>query len=248
MATPSTRALTALAVAGLATGGAVLPAAPAAAHPFGDPQTVAVTADPQRPEVVHVKWRVGGPDDLTLLGIAFGLIPRERARTDGTVDYRYTDPGVVGAADAFPGYLLDRITVTDGTHPCPGTVEPVRALALKGAVADYTCPGPVATATVAVRMLTDLNPAYRTLATGPAGQRAVYEGTADTHAWTLIGAPAAGDTGRGRSAVVQLAAVLGGLLLAVLGGLLAVRRLRHRQVPALFLGRGGFALLLGRVS
>jgi len=221
----TSRALATLAVVGLATGSAALAPSPAAAHPFGDPQTVAITPDGQRPDLVHVTWRVGGPDDLTLLGVALGLLPGERAKADGTVDYRYTDPGVVGASAKFTGYLLDRITVTGAdARPCAGDVEPIHALALKGATVDYVCPGPVATATVAVRMLTDLNPAYRALATGPSGQRAVYDNATESHAWTLIGAPPA--AGTGRSALWQLATVLGVLLLAV-AAFLAFRRRRR---------------------
>lgn len=224
----STRALVTSVVIGIAAGSALAPGS-AAAHPFGDPQTVAITLDGQRPDTVHVKWRVGGPDDLTLLGVKLGLLPGDRVKADGTVDYEYSDPGVVGASDRFAGYLLDRITVADAGQPCTGVAEPVLGLALKGATAAYTCPGPVTSATVGVRMLTDLHPAYKTLATGPTGQRAVYQGDDDTHDWTLVGAPASDP---GRSAVVQLAAVLGALFLVVAGCLLLVRRLRGRRAAA----------------
>jgi hypothetical protein len=148
------------------------------------------------------------------------------------VDYQYSDPGVIGKSPQLTGYLLRRITVTDGTRPCTGMVEPILALGLKGATVDYTCPGPATTATVTVRMLTDLNPAYKTLATGPSGQRAVYEGADDTHTWTLIGSPPAPETGRGRSALVQLAAVVGAILLIATACVLIARRLRRKTVTA----------------
>ncbi|WP_157240964.1 hypothetical protein [Catenuloplanes japonicus] len=214
MSSHSKRALVTVAVIGVAAGTAVFTPSPAVAHPFGDPQTVTVSADEARPEVVHVKWRVGGPDDLTVLGVQLGLLPADRVAADGTVDYRYEDPGVVGASALFTGYLLERITVSaDGGAPCTGTVAPVAAVALKGATAAYTCPAPVSTATVAVRTLTDLHPAYRTLATGPHGQRTVYENDNDTHDWAMTGVPG---TSLGRSALVQLGAVIGGLVLAIL--------------------------------
>ncbi|GAB7046351.1 hypothetical protein JCM9534A_14770 [Catenuloplanes indicus JCM 9534] len=216
----SARTLVTLAVIGVAAGTAVFTPRPAAAHPFGDPQTVVVTPDPRRADVVHVKWRVGGPDDLTVLGVSLGLLPADRVRADGTVDYRYDDPGVVGASPAFTGYLLDRITVTGGGRPCTGAVEPIAALALKGATAGFTCPGPVTSVTVAVRTLTDLHPAYRTMATGPAGQRAVYEGANDTHTWSLTGS----GPGLGRSALVQIAAVFGALLLTAVAVVFTVKR------------------------
>ncbi|WP_238005837.1 hypothetical protein KZZ52_41495 [Dactylosporangium sp. AC04546] len=207
-------------------------ATPAAAHPFGDPQTVAVTFDDQRPEVVHVRWRVGGPDDLTLLGVSLGLLPSDRVKPDGSVDYRYTDPAVIASSEQFAAYLLRQITVTDDGRPCTGELEPPRALDLKGAIADYACPGPIAAATVTVRMLTDLNPAYRTLATGPGGQRTVYEAGKDTHDWTVAGAPTGGDPSLGRSAAVQIATVVAAVAIAVIAAVLVARRLHRRRATA----------------
>ncbi|WP_433308978.1 hypothetical protein ACQP0U_19335 [Micromonospora sp. CA-269861] len=206
--------------------------APASAHPFGDPQTVSITRDEQRPEVVRVRWRVGGPDDLTLLGVSLGLLPPDRVLLDGAVDYRTTDPAVIASSELFSAYLLRQITVADGGRRCPGAVAESNALARAGATVDYTCPGPVDTATVAVRMLTDLNPAYRAMATGPAGQRAVYGSGEDSHDWALTGVPGAGSAGRGRSAAVQIVALVGAALVVAVGALLLARRLRRRRVAA----------------
>ncbi|GIF62290.1 hypothetical protein Ais01nite_03250 [Asanoa ishikariensis] len=228
----STRALMTLSVLSAAAVGATLAPGRASAHPFGDPQTVAISLDADRGDLVHVTWRVGGPDDLTVLGVSLGVLPEDRILTDGAVDYRYTDPGVLGKSEQFRRYLLDRITITNDGQPCVGSVEPILALGLKGATADYICAQPVTTATVAVRMLTDLNPAYRTLATGPSGQKSVYDGSADTHDWTLVGAPPLAEADRGRSAVLQLAAVIGLILVVAAGYLLTVRRLRRRKVAA----------------
>ncbi|MEU4551995.1 hypothetical protein EV382_2402 [Micromonospora violae] len=224
-------AATLIPLGALAVAAAVLALpSPAAAHPFGDPQTVSITPDEQRPDVVRVRWRVGGPDDLTLLGVSLGLLPADRILLDGAVDYRTTDPAVIASSEQFPAYLLKQITVTDGARPCLGAVAPLKALARTGATVDYTCPGSVDTVTVAVRMLTDLNPAYRAMATGPGGQRAVYGSGEDSHDWTLTGGtPAVGTTTRGRSAAVQLAAVAAGALLVTIGALLVLRRLRRRR-------------------
>jgi len=203
--------------------------APAAAHPFGDPQTVTIARDEQRPEVVRVRWRVGGPDDLTLLGVSLGLLPRDRILADGAVDYRHTDAALLGSSEEFAAYLLKQVTVADRERTCPGAVEPPKTLARIGATVDYTCPGPVGGVTVAVRMLTDLNPAYRTLATGPHGQRAVYGSGEESHDWVLDGAPGTGGSSLGRSAAGQIAAVIGGALLAAM---LLWRRSRHRKAAA----------------
>ncbi|MGW2624481.1 hypothetical protein [Micromonospora taraxaci] len=233
-------AATVIPLAALAVAAAVLALpSPAVAHPFGDPQTVSITPDEQRPDVVRVRWRVGGPDDLTLLGVSLGLLPADRVLLDGAVDYRTTDPAVIASSEQFPAYLLKQITVADGAQQCVGAVAPLKALARAGATVDYTCPGPVGTVTVAVRMLTDLNPAYRAMATGPDGQRAVYGSGEDSHDWTLAGgAPTVGSTGTspstgtGRSAAVQLAAVVGGAALVAVGALLVSRRVRRRRAVA----------------
>ncbi|WP_030486885.1 hypothetical protein [Micromonospora chokoriensis] len=224
-----------LAVLAVAASITALPV-PATAHPSGDPQTVSIARDDKRPEVVRVRWRVGGPDDLTLLGVSLGLLPPDRVLLDGAVDYRTTDPAVLASSERFSAYLLKQITVSDGTRRCLGTVAESKALARAGATVDYTCPGPVDTATVAVRMLTDLNPAYRAVATGPDGQRAVYASGADSHDWALTGVPVAVRSTEpahsvklGRGAAVPIAARAGGALLVAAGVLLVSRRLRRRR-------------------
>ncbi|GAA4452834.1 hypothetical protein GCM10023170_042160 [Phytohabitans houttuyneae] len=199
--------------------------APAGAHPFGDPQTVAIEADPGRPEVVRVRWRVGGLDDLTVLGVALGLLPRDRVMLDGAVSYRDSDAAVVGPSRQLADYLLKRVTVTSDGRACPGAVAPPADLARAGATIDFTCAGAVGVASVGVRTLTDLDPAYRTLATGPGGVRAVYTSDAYTREWTLGDVPAAAGGGdrRGRGAALQIGAVAGGLLL-IAAAALALRR------------------------
>ncbi|TDC29631.1 hypothetical protein E1211_25640 [Micromonospora sp. 15K316] len=225
--------MSALALAAFAVTAAVMTApVPAAAHPFGDPQTVDVARDEQRPDVVRVRWRVGGPDDLTLLGVSLGLLPEDRVLPDGNVDYQYSDPGLVGASTQFPAYLLERITVTGDGKPCVGRVEPPRALARAGATAEFTCPGPVSTATVRMRMLTDLNSAYRALATGPDGQREVYDSAQESHDWVLTGGPASTSANLGRSAAVQLAAVAVGAVPVVVVALVLFRRSNSRRKVA----------------
>ncbi|MEU3456609.1 hypothetical protein ABZ671_23855 [Micromonospora sp. NPDC006766] len=221
----------AVALAACAVTGSITAApAPAAAHPFGDPQTVTIARDQQRPEVVRVRWHVGGPDDLTLLGVSLGLLPQDRVLADGAIDYRHTDAAVIGSSEEFAAYLLKQITVTDRERSCLGAVEPPKSLARIGATVDYTCPGSVGMVTVAVRMLTDLHPAYRALATGPHGQRAVYGSGEDSHDWVLAGTPAAGSSSLGRSAAAQIAAVTGGALLVAM--LIMWRRSRRRRTVA----------------
>ncbi len=217
----------------------VIGGTPAQAHPFGDPQTVMISA---ADEVVSVEWSVGGLDDLTLLGIELGVLPEDRVLLDGAIMFEDGDTAAVSASLELRDYLLDRITVESEGDPCSGEVVQVGDLAEESASLEFTCSGPVGTASVAVRMLTDLHPAYRTLATGPDGQRAVYESAADSHDWSLGAAqvaapasssdePATAQQNVGRSAALQLGVVGGAVLLLGVVGALALRRRSRRHSP-----------------
>ncbi|MFI7604881.1 hypothetical protein ACIBTV_07140 [Micromonospora sp. NPDC049366] len=202
------------------------PATPAGAHPFGDPQTVAVAADPARPEVVHVRWRAGGLDDLTLLGVHLGLLPADRVTLDGAVFFEPADATVLGPSTQFVDYVLRQMTLTSGGRACVGTVKPPSDLAKSGVTVDYTCPGPVGVARLDLRLLTDLDPGYRALATGPDGQRAVYGPDRRTQDWVLGDAPPASEPHLGRRAAAQIAPIVGGVLLVPVVALLLRRRRR----------------------
>jgi len=208
------------------------------AHPYGDPQTVAI-AHGADAAVVEVTWKVGAADDLTLLGIELGVLPEDRVMLDGAIAYDEGDAAAVAAADELHAYLLDHVEVAAGDAECVGEVASIGDdLIADGATLAFTCPAAVDTAAVTVTTLTDLHPAYRTLATGADGQRAVYETTAPTHEWALGTAPAtasdttsgAAGTDLGTSAALQLGAVLGVVLLAAVGGALVLRR-RGRTTP-----------------
>lgn len=215
---------------------AIVPVA-AQAHPFGDPQTVEVSGTGERNEV-RVRWRAGGADDLTLLAVELGALPAERVMLDGAVWYEDGDADALAASPAFGDYLLDRITVTAGRSRCRGAVSDLDLVGT-GATLTFSCPGPTDVATVEVRTLLDLHPAYRTLATGPEGQRAVYDARSTSHDWSLTGgdsSPAtpaevsvsAASADVGRSAALQLGTVGAVALAALLTGLLWLRRRGRR--------------------
>lgn len=205
----------------------VVTPAPAEAHPFGDPQTLAVDVEG---DSVVAHWRVGGLDDLTLLGVALGLLPEDRVLLDGAVVPEPEDALVLAAAPEFADYLTEQIRVTgaDGST-CPLRLDDASAFAEQGARLVATCRD-ATTVDITATVLTDLHPAYRLLATGPNGQRAQYDVEHPTHTWVLndTAAPAPdGDAtaATGRSALVQLSAVLGGIgVLAAAGVTLARRR------------------------
>ncbi len=204
---------------------------PASAHPFGAPQQIEVTGAGDHG--VRVRWLVGGTDDLTLLGIALGVLPQDRVLLDGAVTYEASDAATMAEAPAFAEYLTERITVAQDGQPCAGKAGTADDLATGGAELLFTCPGPVTTVTVTSRMLTDLHEAYRALARGPHGQKAVYDATHESVDWTIAAGTGSGSrpastrvaaaVSSGRSAL-QLSLVGGALLAAVVAGIFWYRR------------------------
>ncbi|MEK8108465.1 hypothetical protein NKG94_32735 [Micromonospora sp. M12] len=126
-----------------------------------------IAADADRDEVVHLRWKVGGADELTLLGVRLGLLPQERVMLDGAVSAQPSDATALASSEQFASYLLKQMILTSDGHPCAGTVDPPRDLTNSGVDVEYTCSGPVGIARIEIRMLADLDPAYRTVATGP---------------------------------------------------------------------------------
>jgi hypothetical protein len=204
----------------------LVPAVPAGAHPFGDPQTVEV--DRADSHVVRVRWRVGMSDDLTYLAMFLGLLPEDRVMLDGALLEDESDPALLAGSERLDGYLLQHVVVRAGGEACVGALVDKSDLLQTGATLEFTCPEAVASAQVAVSMLTDLSPDYRTLASGPNGERAVYDDDHVEQTWTF-GPQAAGDD-LGRSAAVQIAMVLGAALLVGAVALSLVRRRRTRVV------------------
>jgi hypothetical protein len=203
-----------------------------AAHPFGDPQTVEVAPDPTDAAVVHVTWKVGAADDLTLLGIHLGVLPEDRVMLDGAIEYDDGDAALVQQAPQVRTYLLEHVEVASAGQDCPGSAEASGDLIADGADLVFTCPQPAASATVTVSTLTDLHPAYRTLATGPDGQHQVYGADAPTHDWSLgttttTAVISTTTSSTGSSAALQIGGVLGAVLLVAVAGTLVARRRRR---------------------
>jgi len=220
---PPRRALGSLLLALLTLGVVVGVAAPAQAHPFGDPQTVTLRLG--APDVVRVHWRVGMEDDLTYLAQDLDLLPADRVMLDGAVDHSDADPALLEDSPALDAYLLEHITVSSSGRGCVGSVVDKDDLLDDGVTLDYRCADAVTSADVRVSMLTDLSPAYTTMATGDGGERAVYDGTHPDHTWSLGPASEVREARLGASALVQLGTVTLGLLaLALVVGLLFLRR------------------------
>ncbi|MFE9201929.1 hypothetical protein [Micromonospora sp. NPDC007230] len=193
--------------------------APASAHPFGAPQQIKVAGEGDHN--VRVQWLVGGTDDLTQLGIALGVLPQDRVLLDGAVIYEPADAVALAEAPEFAKYLTERITVKQDGRACNGEVTVADDLVAGGAEVLFTCPEPVSTVTVTSRMLTDLHEAYRTLARGPRGQKAVYDAAQESADWTISDGsssrPASTRTvaaTSSSSSALQLS-VVGGVLLAL---------------------------------
>lgn len=152
-----------------------MPAPPAAAHPFGDPQTLEI--EPAA-DGVSVRWQAAA-DDLTSLALRLDVLdgPRSYVYRDGAmVPQKSEDADAERLAQApeLEAYLLSRIEVLAGETACTGALAPVEDLPADGALLKFSCPDSPGEVEVRARMLTDLHAAYRTLATGPAGQTHIY--------------------------------------------------------------------------
>ncbi|MFU8851528.1 hypothetical protein ACNAW0_11175 [Micromonospora sp. SL1-18] len=191
---------------------------PASAHPFGAPQQIEITG--KGDHGVRVRWLVGGTDDLTLLGISLGVLPKDRVMLDGAVAYEASDGAAMAGAPEFAKYLTERIAVTQDGQPCAGEVSVADDLAAHGAEVLFTCPGPVSTVAVASRMLTDLHEAYRTLARGPQGQKAVYDAAHESVDWTVTAGPDSGSRPASSQVAAAVPAGRSALQLSVVGGVL----------------------------
>lgn len=203
--------------------GPLLVAPPASAHPFGPPQTAEVSASGDR---VLVQWRFGATDDISYLAAALEALPPERILLDGVVLYEEGDDELLATSDAFEPYVLEHLAVTRGGSACSGTVDSASDLAADGVVVGFACPSGTGPVSVTVDMLTDLHPAYRTLATGPSGQKAVYAADTPSHDWSLSLAAAPAESLEA-SAARQMGLVAGGLglvLAVALGGWWGWRR------------------------
>lgn len=214
---------------GLAAAAASLALAPAAvAHPFGPPQTAEVAAAGDR---VEVRWRFGATDDISYLAAALEALPPARILLDGAVLYEEGDEELLAKAPAFADYLLQHVVVTRGGEACAGEIGEIDDLPDEGVAVSFVCPQPTGLVSVTIDMLTDLHPAYQTLATGPGGQRAVYAADAPSHDWELALTATAGDE-LAASAGRQITAVLVGLgaLGALAGGGRWWLRQRRRSV------------------
>ncbi len=201
----------------------------AAAHPFGEPQSVAISAVP---DGVQVEWSAA-PDDVTALAAYLGVVGGQHVVVfeDGEYDEEASSvPAGVRLAEnatVLSAYLGERITVAAAAEPCVGVLEPVDDVTAEGVTITYDCGRSVAAVEISVAMLTDIHPSYRTMAEGPDGQRHAYAGDAEAITWTLPGGPgavsgndptattAATATSAGRSAAIQLGAVAGVVLVTV---------------------------------
>ncbi|MFE6646352.1 hypothetical protein ACFVJS_07315 [Nocardioides sp. NPDC057772] len=197
-------------------------AAPSSAHPFGAPQTATISGTTGAPEVT---WRFGATDDIAYLAVQVGALPPDRMTLDGVVLYEPGDEKALARSEAYADYVLDHIRI----EGCEGSVSAGADLIADGTMVTFDCPSPAAATKVEIDMLTDLHPAYQTLASGPNGQKAAYAGETRAHDWSLDESRAAAT---GLSALLQLGGTLSVIALAGAGVWWFVRRRRSAGTSA----------------
>jgi hypothetical protein len=199
-------------------------AAPVAAHPLGDPQTVRLDAEGRR---VTAVW-TAAPDDLLVLGSLTGALRGQREYVfetgagGGPEPVGDGDAERLAASGAVADYLAANITVSQDGRDCPAEVD-LGGLVADGAELVFTCEREVAAVDVTVTVLTDADPAYRSVAFAEAADREqlLYTGDRPTAAWRFD-AP----TAESPSWTV-MASIGAALSLAAAGGFLGLRRLRE---------------------
>lgn len=142
----------------------------ARAHPGGLPGLLEITG---RERTVTIDWSAP-PDDVAVLAERVGETPR-----------------------AIADHVLARVTVRQGDRTCPGEVTPGRTLE-DGARLEYRCPREVGAITVRATILTDVDPAYQTLAVAPVitgPERVLFSGGTTEHRFVLSDAPPPPDRG-----------------------------------------------------
>ncbi|NEE02683.1 hypothetical protein [Phytoactinopolyspora halotolerans] len=212
-------------------------AQPAQAHPFGEPQTVQLSADA---EVVTVRWSAPA-DDLLVLGGVSGALPDRREIVFDVGPTAAPEP--VGETDAerltssrqVAAYLAERISVRQSGEPCAGKVR-LDELVGDGAELTFSCPEPVTVVDIEVATLTDVHEAYRTAAIGDGSTspgRALYTVDDDVQTWEF-GVAA---TGTGPS--ITAAAWIGAAIAALAGAAWTARAKGRRKDRAVAPGASG---------
>jgi hypothetical protein len=195
-------------------------------HPFGEPQTVRLSAEG---DVVTVRWTAPS-DDLLAVGGAVGALPDRRELVfdlapDGTPEpVGQTDAERLVTSIAFADYLAEHVSVRQGGDPCPVDVR-LDELVEDGAELRFRCPGVVGEVEVEVTTLTDLHDAYRTVALGDGTSpaRSLYTAGEASHTWTFGEA-----ADRGQAVDVGVWWFIAGLL-GLGGAAFAMRTYTHRH-------------------
>jgi len=204
--------------------GVAAPPVPVAAHPLGDPQTVRLSAEGEQ---VTARWSAP-PDDLLVLGSVTGVLADRREYVfdmgaDGAPEPEGdSDADLLTASDEVADYLSANITVTQDGRECPAEVD-LSGLVDDGAELVFTCGSAVTAVDVAVTMLTDADPAYRTVAFAEAADREqqLYSADSPSAAWRFD----ANATGGGNRAMVTAIGAV--LVLVAATAFVALRRLRR---------------------
>lgn len=213
-----------VALAGVAALTALAVLAPAAqAHPSGPPPIAELAVDGRE---VTVVW-TAEPDDVTALAATVGALPQRQVfevAPDGTVEQVSGDDlaASLGESTALPEYVGERIVVSQEGVTCPADLTEVLDPVADGLVVTAVCPEPVEEIDLAVTMLQDASPAYRTIARRVGGGRETLHTSEDPVAsWSF--ASEQGGAGLDAVAVAPVAG-LAAALAAVAGVVLMGRR------------------------
>ncbi len=192
----------------------VASATPASAHPFGPPATARISVTGSHVALVYT----ASPDDWVALGEAKGAFKDPAPELTGEQKLE--------RSTVVRDYLTSKITVSQDGRPCAEQLASLVGVTDYGARFSFDCPQPVDDLDVTIGALVDLNTNYRTMVT------AVTPGAPTQKLFTALTATqnlSFSASGGKPTAVIGLAIGLAVVVVAGLGGYVALRVRRRRK-------------------
>lgn len=201
----------------------VMTAVPALAHPFGPPLAAEVEGGNY---VVNLKW-MAADDDWLALARHVGVFEETPEEMDGEP---LSGAQRIAMSEGVSEYVLDAVTVTQVGNECGGEVVYFEEdFPESGIILQFSCEDMVYEVDIEMNMLTDLHPAYRTIATAATGANppeALFNQTNHTHTFDFGAVEGASEIVHGGAGDLPWEAILAVAALVLVAGVVLWRGFR----------------------